>query len=481
AGRGAEAAQAYLSAALAAGPVLSVELHRRAAWQFYVSGHMEDGARVLRGVLDKLGLQMPATAQAALLWLLVRRLRIRLRGLAFQEKHESEVRSQDLLRIDTCWAVGVGVATLDMVRGADFQARHLLLALRAGEPYRIARALAIEGCYVAMRGNKSLRRAGRLIEASRTLAERVKHPYALGLATLAAGCAAWLDGRWRESRSLSARAEQILRERCTGVDWEILIAQLFGLASLFFLGDLATLSRRLPPLLEEAEGRNNLLRATVLRVGFFSHVPWLAADDPARALQEMEDGLSGWRRGQFDYLQLWVRAARTEIALYRGEPPAASAPVPKPWRAFARALDRFVQVGYIRGLDTRARLRLGTAAHVEDARERHALVDGVERHARAILRERTRWGDPLAWILRAGAAATAGDAERALRSLEAAEAGFTTAEMALHAAAARRRRGELVGGDVGRDLVASVDAWMAGQSVRNPERMTAMLAPGRWR
>jgi hypothetical protein len=195
----------------------------------------------------------------------------------------------------------------------------------------------------------------------------------------------------------------------------------------------------------------------------------------------MEDGLSGWRRGQFDYLQLWVRAARTEIALYRGEPPAASAPVPKPWRAFARALDRFVQVGYIRGLDTRARLRLGTAAHVEDARERHALVDGVERHARAILRERTRWGDPLAWILRAGAAATAGDAERALRSLEAAEAGFTTAEMALHAAAARRRRGELVGGDVGRDLVASVDAWMAGQNVRNPERMTAMLAPGRWR
>jgi hypothetical protein len=480
AGRGAEAAQAYLAAAAAVGPVLGVELHRRAAWQFYVSGHMEDGARVLGSVLDQLALRLPGSARAALFSLLLRRIQIRLRGLGFQERHESEVRRQDLLRIDTCWAVGVGLATVDMVRGADFQARHLLLALRAGEPYRVARALAIEGCYVAMRGRKGMKRARRLIAASRTLAERVKEPYALALATLAAGAAAWLDGRWREARRLSETAEQVLRDRCTGVDWEILITQLFDLASLFFLGEVAALSRRLPPLLEEAEGRKNLLRAAMLRVGFLSHIPWLAADQPARARQDLEDGLSGWRRGQFDYLQLWVRAARADIALYSGDVPAGATSVARPWRAFAKALDGFVQVGYIRGLDTRGRVRLAAAARASDPGERRALVARAERHARAILRHRTRWGDPLALLLRAGVAATRGDRDRARPLLEAAEVGFAAAEMALHAAAAQRRRGELIGGDVGRALLASSDAWMAEQGIRSPERMTGMLAPGRW-
>jgi hypothetical protein len=479
AGRGAEAAQAYLSAAVAAGPVLAVELHRRAAWQYYVSGHMEEGARVLRGVLAKLDMKLPASARAALLSLLLRRVQIRVRGLGFKERHESEVSGQDLLRIDTCWAVGVGVATLDMVRGADFQARHLVLALRAGEPYRVARALAMEAAYVAMGGNRSRRRTRHLLQASHGLADRVGQPYAIGLSTLTAGIAAWLDGRWREARDLSERAEQTLRERCTGVDWEILIAQLFDIASLFFLGEVAALTQRLPLLLEEAEGRGSLLRATFLRIGFFSHVAWLSADAPARARQELDAGLSGWRQGRFDYLNLWVRGARTDIALYCDEPPAAAESVDKTWRAFARALDRFVQAGYIRGLDTRARRRLALAAHAPPS-GRGALLAGVERHARRTVRQKTAWGDPLALLALAGAAATRGESERALRLAGAAETGFAAADMALHAAAARRRRGELTGGDAGRGLVAAADAWMGGQNIKNPERMTAMLAPGRW-
>ena len=74
-----------------------------------------------------------------------------------------------------------------------------------------------------------------------------------------------------------------------------------------------------------------------------------------------------------------------------------------------------------------------------------------------------------------------GETEAALRFLESAEAGFTAASMALHAAAARRRRGELMGGDAGRALVSGSDAWMTAQAIKAPERMTAVLAPGRWR
>ncbi|PYQ02687.1 MAG: ATP-binding protein [Acidobacteria bacterium] len=481
AGRGAEAAQAYLSAAKAAGPVLEIDLQRRAATWLYISGHIEDGARTLNTVLAKLDMKLPDTHRKALLSLIYRRAQIRLRGLRFEAHDETEIRGQDLLRIDTCWSVGVGMAIVDMVRGADFQARHLLLALRAGEPYRVARALALDVAYVAMGGNRSRARAERLILAAHALAERVNQPHAIGLTTLAEGSAAWLDGRWRDARILSEHAEEILRERCTKVDWEILVAQLLGLASMFFLGDVAALSHRLCSLLEEAEGRGTLLKAALLRIGFCSHVVWLAADDPQRARRELEAGFAAWTQEGFDYLHLWARGARTDISLYSGEVPAVSERVGVARRAFARALDRFVQAGFVRGLDSRGRRRLAAAAETGDPGERTALLRGAERHAKSIIRERTHWGDPLALLLRAGVAATRGDTSRAVPLLESAEAGLGAADMALHAAAARRRRGELIGGEAGHGLVAAADAWMTGQSIKNPERMTAMLAPGRWR
>jgi hypothetical protein len=171
----------------------------------------------------------------------------------------------------------------------------------------------------------------------------------------------------------------------------------------------------------------------------------------------------------------------TDISLYSGEGPAASEGVGKELRPSARALERFVQMGFIRGLDSRARRRLAVAAQTTDPGERSAILQGVEDHAKAIMRERTHWGDPLALLLRAGAAATRGETERGLTLLTSSEAGLAAADMALHAAVARRRRGELMGGDTGQSLVASTDAWMAGQSIKNPDRMAAMLAPGRWR
>jgi hypothetical protein len=258
-------------------------------------------------------------------------------------------------------------------------------------------------------------------------------------------------------------------------------AQIFHLAALFFLGEVKELSRRLPTLLKEAEERGDLLSATFLRIAYCNHVAWLAADDPQRARQELEAALAKWRRGKFDYLNLWAHGARTDISIYSGEGDAVLPRVEGRYRLFARSLDRFVQAGSIRGLDSRARRRLAAAAQRENPSERDALLRGAESHARAILRERTRWADPIAFLLRAGAAATRGETARSLALLEPAESAFTAADMALHAAVTRRRRGELMGGEAGSDLVTAADAWMSGQDIVNPARMAQMLAPGRWR
>ena len=55
---------------------------------------------------------------------------------------------------------------------------------------------------------------------------------------------------------------------------------------------------------------------------------------------------------------------------------------------------------------------------------------------------------------------------------------FNALDMRLWESAARRRLGEVTGGSKGHDLMARADAWMIGQAIRNPARMTATLCPG---
>ena len=50
--------------------------------------------------------------------------------------------------------------------------------------------------------------------------------------------------------------------------------------------------------------------------------------------------------------------------------------------------------------------------------------------------------------------------------------------MAMHLAVARRRRGELTGGEEGADLVERADDWLRGQGVARPDLLAEVLAPG---
>jgi hypothetical protein len=55
---------------------------------------------------------------------------------------------------------------------------------------------------------------------------------------------------------------------------------------------------------------------------------------------------------------------------------------------------------------------------------------------------------------------------------------FDEAQMRLYAAVARRRLGQLRGGDEGRALLAEADAWMNAQGVRDPCKLSRVIAPG---
>jgi tetratricopeptide (TPR) repeat protein len=474
AGRGGEAGDAYLEALSGADPVHAIELRRRAAHQYLVSGRIEDGLAELRVVLSAHRMALPRTTGGALAGLFLRRSWLRLRGLGFRERHESEVPPLELMRIDTCWSVSMGLGLVDLVRGADFQSRHLLLALRTGEPYRVARALAMEAAYVSSAGGRAGDRRRLLSAEARTLAERVDHPHAIGLATMTEGVAAWTEGRFREALEKCRAAEKMLRERCTDVSWEIASAQMYGVAALFLLGEVRQFCETVPALVKEALQRGNLLSATNLRIGYFAPFVHLVGDAPERARQDLREAMDAWTRG-FDLPHLWARGAESDIALYAGDP-IAPEPI-RSGRLLALALDRLMQPALILGRSARARRRLAAAAQLEGP-ARDTQIQGALLHARTMERERMPWGDGLAHLIRAGACSLRGDREGALRDLRLAEDLFVAADMTLHLQAARLRRGTLEGGAAGLALAEEAQGWMRGQGIVRPDRITDVLVPG---
>lgn len=478
AGRGEESSRMFLRAATDAPLPEALELKRRAAEQLLRSGHIDSGLETLRDVLSPLGLEFPSTPRSALVSLWVQRVRIRLRRLAFQERKEESIPPQTLLKVDTCWSVSAGLGIVDTVRGADFQARHLLLALNSGEPYRVLRALALEAAYSATRGGKTAARTEKLLASVDLLAKRVKQPDAEGIAALSRGISAALEGRWKTARPLTEKAEKIFRERCSGVAWELFNSQYFSLLGLYYLGELKELAARFPVLLKEAEERGDLYAATSLatRIGFSTR---LAADAPAEARRELATALERWSRSGFHMQHLWALFGRVEISLYEGDGAGAWREMSEGWKALDRSLLMRIQLIRIGVLQRCARSAIAAALQQPaGSSERRALLAGAERSIARMKSESAPWAKPLVLLVSAGVASARERSEEALSLLRSGESASDAADLGLYRAAARSKLGALLGGDDGKEMTRFAEDWMAGQEVRNPRRIAEMLVPG---
>jgi hypothetical protein len=261
------------------------------------------------------------------------------------------------------------------------------------------------------------------------------------------------------------------------VAWELATVRLMWSVSLFFLGELAVLAERLPALLKEAEARGDLYEATDLRIRI-SHANWLAADDPEMARREVSAAIAHWPRDEFYVQHWWSLIANVEICLYSGQGPAAWELVTREWPRLKRSFLMRIQYILIESLYHRGAAALALSACGASADRKARLLKTAEADARRIRRENMDWSNPLAQLMHAGVSAARGNRTDATDLFRQAAEGFDKAQMALYAAAARRRRGELLGGADGQRMFAEADEWMIGQKVRNPARMAAMVAPG---
>jgi serine/threonine protein kinase len=474
AGRGAEAGREYLVAAAAASGTEALELHKCAMAQFFFAGLVDDGFAALATVLKAVGLKIPSTSRRVLLAVLFHRAQLRLRGIRFQERPVSAISPLELSRIDICWLAGRGLAMIDPIRGAYFQSIGLLLALRAGELERLVRLLAYESMLVAIEGGKRLRRANQFLEVADTLAQRIGKPEGLGYAAVSRGMAEYCAERWKSSLEACDRAERIFREECIGASRILNSTYIVAMLSLIHRGALVELSRRCPALLQEAQGRGDLYAVAFINTYSMTWVR-LARDDPDEARKEVKQTIAQWSTHGYHLQHLYALLARVEIELYCGDGLAALNHLSSEWRQYARSLVGRVQDIRIRMFRARAFGALMTARSSANA---SSYLRIAERDARRLRRERMPWAVALAQYVGAAIAFARGNAAISGELLADAAERFDALDMPLCAAATRRRLGQLLEGEEGKTLIAQADSWMSSQQIRNPTRMTALLAPG---
>jgi len=472
AGRGPESAQAYQLAVTGASCTEALELKRRSAEQLLRSGHVELGMHVVQEVLATLGARLPRSTVGSLLSLLWQRLRLRMRGLGFRVREPSSLSTHVLIEADVCNAISQGLAMIDTVRGAYFSTRFVGLALDLGERSRVIRALWMEASYAANTGLPASYVA-KLHAAMESLVDE-REPLTRAYVQSAHGCASFMRGDWADALGRFESTDQVFTSRGGSV-WERTTFRFFVLWSLYYLGELGELTRRVMPLHADAVDRGDRYAAagTFLGLANVAHLNVHGADVTRRMIREATESWSSDRYYLRDY---YAFLAETQVDLYDGEAAAAHRRVAANWRGLNRSLLLMIPSVRIEADHLRARAALAAAARQPS--DRGALVSEARRHVRRLSRQGAPWARALALPLAAAVALQREDRVRAVELLRAGVEALEGQRMRLFAVAARWRLGALVGGDEGSAYRAEADRFFVEQGVREPAQMVAMLAPG---
>ncbi len=477
AGRSREAAQAYLRAAALVDATRATELRRAAAEQLVCSGHLDEGRQVLGELLARADLPMAPSPKRALLSLVARRLQIKLRGYGYKERPEAEVPAEKLHRIDVCWAASSGLSMIDNIRGADYSARGLLLALDAGEPVRVANSMSMEAAFLASGGGSNRALAFKLSAQAIELARRTQSPAALAQVMMTAAACAYVSGLWRKAIDHASEADVMLRERCPGAIWQKATTQRFGFGALMYAGETGELRRRLPFALRDAEERGNLYSYADLSARLFMY--WLAADDAEGHRRALADVFARWTNQGYHIQHFNALRSLLHGDLYEGAYDRAAARLAEQTPALEGSMLSRVQLVRGETLQLRAQIPLARLAAGEvAASERKGTLKAIDKELAALRGEKEPWCVALAALLGAGLIHQRGDAEAGRAALEASIRALRGAEMALHVAAAERTLGLVEGGEAGAARVRGADAWMRAQAIERPDRVAQALVSG---
>lgn len=481
AGQGAEAAKAYLAASTNSNRQELFKLQYKAAEQFLNAGHIDEGLDLLNVVLKKADMKLTNNRSILILSIILGRIKLWLKGFNYKECDESEISPKLLTAIDICWTATDSLVAIDVIQATYFQTKHILLTLKAGEPYRLVRALAFENIYSSLSGINNKTRTEKLSQKLVNLAKQVNKPELFAMANFSRSGVMYMYGDWQTSWELFKAGEKITQEECVGENYSFALRGIdnsitLALRNLFYLGNINELLLRLPPLLNDAEYRNNLFVLTNLNT-IILYIKHLAADDPEKAYKDLGQVSDLWTKRGFHIQHYWRTLAYGEIGLYSGKGLVTWEQLKIHWVALKKSFTLKSQNSLIEALQLQARTALAASKEVANP---ETFLKIAQKNAKQILQEKSLYGDAWATLIIASVLAARGKRQLAIDSLVQAEKKFESANMGLYLAATRYRRGELLGNDEGKALISDSHNWISNQKIKNPGRMVNMLVPGKW-
>jgi eukaryotic-like serine/threonine-protein kinase len=478
AGRPREAADAFLAATEGADAATTLELRRRAAASLLQSGYVEEGLALTKHVLSAVGLPMAKTPKRALLSMLVRRAWLRLRGLRFRPRRLAEISQAELTRVDVSEGVSFGLALVDTFRSMDFATRFLASALRLGEPWRVSRALALETDFLA--ATAKVKRSLRLLDRLDQLTATIENPAAQSqLTTTRAFIEFFVHNRFSAALDQFTDAIASYRAVVGRAGFELDTVSMFCCWSLYYLGNIGELSRRVPAMAEAAVRNGNRYTAVTLRCAF--PVAWLARLEPDVIEAEITAALASWTSPDQSYQvqHMLALCSRVDLALYRGRPEDVTDQIASEWPSIRRALlDRPpIQALLLHSTFARQALACAAAAAPASLRRRHAMASAHD-HVRKLRAMEIPLGKHCATMFEGVIAEFEGRLEDAKVSYQQSIEGFERCDTKLFVHAVRFRLGGITGDFVGESLRFQTRAWLGAHHVRNPAAILAMLLPG---
>jgi tetratricopeptide (TPR) repeat protein len=472
AGRGAQAAEAYLQAADGADPSQSNALRRRAAQQLLRSGRAEQGTAIIRKQMRELSMEYPESTGRALALLLWNRSLVRMFPSRLKPAANDTMKVVERERLELLGCTFRETCVIDPLRGTVFQLQYLRAAMRSSDPMHLLNGLVWEIYNSAMGdGMAGAPRVESLLATARELSERVATPYAQALVAMIEGACALCYARFAEAIGHCVKAEALFRDRCPGTSWERSIATTIRYAGIELAGDLSVLAHEAHEQVREARERDDRFGKGVLAVTV--PMAYLMSDDPDSSMSLLLEQSAELEPG-FTTAHLWVMDRMADTYLYQQRYDLAFQYLESQWPAFQASFLPRAELLAVNAHFLRGRVAVA-AASVCDATPRRAIAT---KHIKALRKLQRPDAQVYASLLEAALAQQAGDRFATVAALSHARDTSLAHGYENYALYSAWNLGIVGGDDLQTLLRREAGKKLLGRGVISPQRWVNTYAPG---